>query len=266
MLRRGQLRPRRVLHARRVRRVRPARPSSGVQLLGGAARSCRWRSALLGMRAGAAADPPADRARPAVQLPAHLRAHADPAGPGEAASTASQSSPYPTPAGAGRLGRPRAVRLSRRTRCSCWSSRSWSASAVWWLLTRTRVGMVVRAATERPELTRALGIDVGPLGDAGVRLRHRAGRAGRGAGRADAGGQPADGRRPHHRGLRGRGDRRARLDLRLGGRRLRASGCCRRWATCTCPALSPDAGVRPDGRRAAVAAGRPVRPRGGACA
>jgi branched-chain amino acid transport system permease protein len=33
--------------------------------------------------------------------------------------------------------------------------------AVWWLLARTRVGMVVRASTERPELTRALGIDVG---------------------------------------------------------------------------------------------------------
>lgn len=31
----------------------------------------------------------------------------------------------------------------------------------WWLLARTRVGMVVRAATERPELTGALGIDVG---------------------------------------------------------------------------------------------------------
>jgi branched-chain amino acid transport system permease protein len=31
---------------------------------------------------------------------------------------------------------------------------------VWWLLARTRVGMVVRAATERPELTRAFGIDV----------------------------------------------------------------------------------------------------------
>jgi branched-chain amino acid transport system permease protein len=31
---------------------------------------------------------------------------------------------------------------------------------VWALLTRTRVGMVVRAATERPELTRAFGIDV----------------------------------------------------------------------------------------------------------
>ncbi|MBC6459646.1 branched-chain amino acid ABC transporter permease [Actinomadura sp. HBU206391] len=32
---------------------------------------------------------------------------------------------------------------------------------VWFVLARTRVGMVVRAATERPELTRALGIDVG---------------------------------------------------------------------------------------------------------
>ncbi|MEU8802736.1 branched-chain amino acid ABC transporter permease [Spirillospora sp. NPDC048819] len=33
--------------------------------------------------------------------------------------------------------------------------------AVWLVLTRTRVGMIVRAATERPELTRAMGIDVG---------------------------------------------------------------------------------------------------------
>jgi branched-chain amino acid transport system permease protein len=32
---------------------------------------------------------------------------------------------------------------------------------VWFVLARTRIGMVVRAATERPELTRALGIDVG---------------------------------------------------------------------------------------------------------
>ena len=32
---------------------------------------------------------------------------------------------------------------------------------VWLVLTRTRIGMIVRAATERPELTRALGIDVG---------------------------------------------------------------------------------------------------------
>ncbi|MGH3663303.1 MAG: branched-chain amino acid ABC transporter permease [Micromonosporaceae bacterium] len=33
--------------------------------------------------------------------------------------------------------------------------------AVWLLLTRTRIGAVVRASTERPELTRALGVNVG---------------------------------------------------------------------------------------------------------
>ncbi|NMR19105.1 branched-chain amino acid ABC transporter permease [Cellulomonas fimi] len=32
---------------------------------------------------------------------------------------------------------------------------------VWLLLTKTRIGMIVRASTERPELTRALGVDVG---------------------------------------------------------------------------------------------------------
>jgi branched-chain amino acid transport system permease protein len=36
-----------------------------------------------------------------------------------------------------------------------------ACALAWWLLARTRVGMVVRAATERPELTGALGIDVG---------------------------------------------------------------------------------------------------------
>jgi branched-chain amino acid transport system permease protein len=33
--------------------------------------------------------------------------------------------------------------------------------AAWWALSRTRVGVVVRAATEKPELTQALGINVG---------------------------------------------------------------------------------------------------------
>ena len=32
--------------------------------------------------------------------------------------------------------------------------------AVWFLIERTRVGMIVRAATERPALTRALGVEV----------------------------------------------------------------------------------------------------------
>lgn len=31
---------------------------------------------------------------------------------------------------------------------------------VWLLMTRTRIGMIVRASTEKPELTRALGVDV----------------------------------------------------------------------------------------------------------
>ncbi|AUH44383.1 branched-chain amino acid ABC transporter permease [Streptomyces sp. CMB-StM0423] len=51
--------------------------------------------------------------------------------------------------------------------------------AVWLLLTRTRVGTVVRAATERPELTRALGIDtarwVMPVFGFGVALAALAG-------------------------------------------------------------------------------------------
>ncbi|WP_433048432.1 branched-chain amino acid ABC transporter permease [Dactylosporangium sp. CS-033363] len=49
----------------------------------------------------------------------------------------------------------------------------------WWLLTRTRVGMVVRAGIERPDLTRALGIDVGrwiaPVFGFGVALAALAG-------------------------------------------------------------------------------------------
>ncbi len=51
--------------------------------------------------------------------------------------------------------------------------------AVWYALTHSRVGMVVRAATERPELTRALGINVGrwvtPVFGFGVALAGLAG-------------------------------------------------------------------------------------------
>lgn len=51
--------------------------------------------------------------------------------------------------------------------------------AVWWLLSRTRIGMVVRASTERPELTAALGINVGrwvtPVFGFGVALAGLAG-------------------------------------------------------------------------------------------
>jgi len=50
---------------------------------------------------------------------------------------------------------------------------------VWLVLTRTRIGMIVRAATERPELTGAFGIDVGryvaPIFGFGVALAGFAG-------------------------------------------------------------------------------------------
>jgi branched-chain amino acid transport system permease protein len=51
--------------------------------------------------------------------------------------------------------------------------------AVGYVLSRTRAGVIVRAATERPELTRALGIDVGrwvtPVFGAGIALAGLAG-------------------------------------------------------------------------------------------
>jgi branched-chain amino acid transport system permease protein len=51
--------------------------------------------------------------------------------------------------------------------------------AVWYVLSRTRAGVIVRAATERPELTRALGIDVGrwvaPVFGVGIALAGLAG-------------------------------------------------------------------------------------------
>jgi branched-chain amino acid transport system permease protein len=50
---------------------------------------------------------------------------------------------------------------------------------VWLVMTRTRVGMIVRASTEKPELTRALGINVGrwvtPVFGFGVALAGLAG-------------------------------------------------------------------------------------------
>lgn len=51
--------------------------------------------------------------------------------------------------------------------------------AVWAVMTRTRVGMIVRASTEKPDLARALGIDVGrwvtPVFGFGVALAGLAG-------------------------------------------------------------------------------------------
>ena len=122
---------------------------------------CRSVLGVLGMVLERLLDPPAGAARPAVQLPAHLRAHADPAGPGKPGvrrRSPSRTRRRPALSGSVDLGlfdypAYQVFVLGVLGRCC--------ASLVWWLLTRTRVGMVVRAATERPELTRALGIDVG---------------------------------------------------------------------------------------------------------
>jgi branched-chain amino acid transport system permease protein len=54
-----------------------------------------------------------------------------------------------------------------------------ACAAVWLLMTRTRVGMIVRASTEKPDLARALGINVGrwvtPVFGFGVALAGLAG-------------------------------------------------------------------------------------------
>ena len=88
-------------------------------------------------------------------------------------------------------------------------------AVAWWLLARTRAGVVVRAATERPDLTGALGVNVGrwvtPVFGFGIGL---AGLAGVLAAPMQAV-TPADGRRSHHRRLRRGRDRRSRLDRRV---------------------------------------------------
>src|SRR5262249_26491755 len=93
------------------------------------------------------------------------------------------------------------------------------------------------------------------------RLRRRAGSAGRRAGGADLPGEPADGRRLDHRGLRGGGDRRHGLDPRLDHHRGRVRHPGR-----------PDQGLlsrglqhgdlRGDGHRALDPADTPVREEG----
>ncbi len=80
--------------------------------------------------------------------------------------------------------------------------------ATWYLIERTRLGAYLRAATENPTLVRAFGINVPRM----ITLTYGLGvglaaLAGVSVG-ADQPGAAADGRRSHHRGVRGGGDRR----------------------------------------------------------
>ncbi len=88
------------------------------------------------------------------------------------------SQPYPVPAA---LNRPLDLGLFSYPGYQVFvlAASTLVCATVWYLLTRTRVGMVVRAATERSELTRALGINVGrwvtPVFGFGVALAGLAG-------------------------------------------------------------------------------------------
>ncbi len=88
------------------------------------------------------------------------------------------SQPYPVPAG---LNRPLDLGLFSYPGYQVFvlGASVLVCVGVWYVLTRSRVGVVVRAATERPELTRALGINVGrwvtPVFGFGVALAGLAG-------------------------------------------------------------------------------------------
>jgi len=81
--------------------------------------------------------------------------------------------------------------------------------ATWYAIERTKLGAYLRAATEnRAAGPRRWASTCRGMITLHLRLRRRPRRARRGDGGTDLSGQPADGRRPHHRRLRGRGDRR----------------------------------------------------------
>ena len=91
----------------------------------------------------------------------------------------------------------------------------------WFVIERTKLGAYLRAGTENPALVQAFGINVPRMITLTYGFGVGAGGARRRAGRADLPGQPADGRQPHHRRVRGGGDRRHGLDPRLDPHRLR---------------------------------------------
>ena len=121
---------------------------------------------------------------------------------------------------AGRLVQPRDdLELSRwRTRDHRRSPR-WSWPRCWLLLTRTSLGLQVRAALENPALARASGISTGRVYAAHLRLRRRAGRARRRPHGADLLAVRRSGRALPDQGLPGRHARRRRQLRGAGARR-----------------------------------------------
>ncbi len=130
--------------------------------------------------------------------------------------------------------------------------------ATWFLIEMTRLGATMRAAVENADLVRAFGVNVPLLVTLtyglGVALAAFAG-VPRGA---DLFGESPHGLEHHHRGLRHRRDRRARVDQ--GGDRLRLPARPVRGAN---PRLLPGSiqhhHLRGHGHRADRASGRPLR-------
>ena len=124
-------------------------------------------------------------------------------------------------------------------------------AGVWFVIERTRVGMVVRAATEKGDLTRALGIDVDrwitPVFGFDVGLAALGGTGG-----ADVQRLATDGRRSHHRNLRGGRDRRPGVDPGLGHHGT-GGGCGRRAGRRNFPTTQRYPGLRAHGGGAASA-------------
>ncbi|MGY4375479.1 ABC-type uncharacterized transport system permease subunit [Bradyrhizobium sp. i1.3.6] len=92
--------------------------------------------------------------------------------------------------------------------------------ATWFLIEKTRLGANLRAATENPTLVRAFGINVPRMITLTYGLGRRPCRARRCALGADQPGAAVDGRRPHHRRVRGGRDRRHGIDHGLHHHRL----------------------------------------------
>ena len=92
----------------------------------------------------------------------------------------------------------------------------------WFVIERTKLGAYLRAATENPQLVQAFGINVPRMITTDLWLRRRTRRVRRGHGGADLFRQPADGRGPDHRRVRGRRHRRDGFDPGRGRDRFRA--------------------------------------------
>ena len=92
----------------------------------------------------------------------------------------------------------------------------------WFMIEKTKLGSYLRAATERPDLVQAFGINVPRMITLTYGFGVGPGGARRRAGGADLLGQPGDGLQPDHRRVRRGGDRRHGLDHGLDRHRLRA--------------------------------------------